>query len=370
MRKEKVYLLLAFVILGGILGLTLLMYRTGWLAGDEAVFIRITERLPAYESKAEWWTRDGATDPDKAEYLPESSFYHNVMDTPVWRHPPLANYLAYPAVTLLMNEESITTIDESTVKLRYVAWGMLAFCLLSTTYLVWKRDKSGRTLLLAMLPLAAGYALFTQSGSNWFYHDIFMLVFLVTALLMRKTKYEKFIYIPLAMMVACKITAVLFLIPFIIENKKTMLCSLALVPYLVQTYLVTGEPFWIIQHWVMIETAPDATPSTATPAMILYLKEVLKDAGSIVPFLTITAIPFAYTTYRAIRKRGEWFYPVLFLIACAPTIGWAIRYWEMLPLYYYQMLPMLVAGMLITGEAVRQYTLNRERKLQCPMMQN
>lgn len=359
-KKEKICLLIAICVLGGTLGFTLLMYKTQWLAGDEAVFIRITEHLPAYKSYDEWWTRDGVTDPDDCDYLPESTFYNDVMDTPIWRHPPLANYLAYPAVKLLMSEESIEAIDAGTVKLRVVAWSMLAFCILSAVYIVRRKDKTGNIMLLTMLPLGAGYALFTQVGSNWFYHDIFMLVFLVVALLMRKTRYEKYIYVPLALMVGCKITAVLFLIPFIIENRKTALCSLALVPYLMQTYLVTGNPLWIIQHWIMIETAQDATPTAATPEMILYLKNVLKDAKSLAPFLVIAAIPFVYMIYNAIKKRGNWFYPVLFIIACAPTVGWAIRYWEMLPLYYYQMLPMLVVGMLVAGEAAIQFKIQRK----------
>lgn len=360
--KEKICLVLAVGILGGILSFSLLAYRTGWLAGDEAVFIRITEHLPAYESKAEWWTRDGVTAPEDCDYLLPSTFYRNVLDTPIWRHPPVANYLAYPAVKLLMNEESVATIDESTVKLRYIAWGMLAFGILGTVQIVRRRDKSGNTMLLAMLPLAAGYAIFTFPNTNWFYHDTFVLVFLTTALLMRKTKYEKFIYIPLALMVGCKITAVLFLIPFVIENEKVALCSLVLVPYLVQTYVVTGEPFWIVQHWTMVVTSTDSVPSAAGEEMQQHLLGIIEGSRSLIPFFAVTALPFGYTVYNAIRKRGSWFYPTLFAIATAPTIVWAIRYWEMLPLYYYQMLPMVVAGMLVTGEAAIQYKAIRSKE--------
>ncbi|GAH71345.1 unnamed protein product, partial [marine sediment metagenome] len=168
-NKEKICLLLAIAILGGTLGFTLLTYRIQWLAGDEAVFIRITEHLPAYKSYARWWTRDGVTEPEDTDYLPESTFYENVMNTPIWRHPPLANYLAYPAVKLLMSEENVPAIDAGTERLRIIAWTMLAFSMLSAVWLVRKRDKSGNTMLLMMLPLAAGYALFTQVGSNWFY---------------------------------------------------------------------------------------------------------------------------------------------------------------------------------------------------------
>ena len=355
-KINKLYLIAAIGILGGMLSFTLFTYRAQWLAGDEAVFIRITERLPAYSSQAEWWTRDGITDPDECEYLPESDFYHDVMDTPIWRHPPIANYLAYPAVKLLMNEENVATIDASVEKLRYIAWGMLAFGILSAVYLVRKKDKSGGVMLLVMLPLAAGYALFTMVGSNWFYHDGFMLVFLTTALLMRKTKYEKFIYVPLALMVGCKITAVLFLIPFALENRKVLLCSLVLVPYLIQTWVVTGEPFWIIQHWAMVISST----STITEATKEYSEAILQNAKSLVPFLAITGTAFAYTVYNAIRKRGSWFYPTLLAAAFVPVALWTVCFkYEALPYYYYQLLPMLIIGMLITGEAAIQFKANR-----------
>ena len=354
--KEKIYLLLAVAILGGMLGFTLLTYRTQWLAGDEGIFIRITERLPDYYSRAEWWTRDGITDPDEVSYLPESDFYHNVLDTPIWRHPPLANYLAYPAVKLLMNEESVATIDESVVKLRFIAWGMLTFSILSAIYIIRRKDKSGNIMLISMLPLAAGYALFTQTGSNWFYHDSFMLVFLMIAILMRKTKYEKFIYVPLTMMVATKIVAIFFLIPFFIENKKTALCSLALMPYLIQTYVVTNNPLWIIQHWAMVINST----ATITEATREYSEMILKDAKSIVPFFAITALPFIYTIYNAIIRRESWFYPMLFALCFIPVVGWTtFFFFDALPYYYYQMLPMMVIGMLIAGEAVIQFKARR-----------
>jgi len=354
-NRGKIYLLLAAAILGGILGFSLLQYRTGWLAGDEAVFIRITDNLPAYKSHAEWWTRDGVTRPEDTNYLPDSTFYVDVLDTPIWRHPPLANYLAYPAVKLLWNEESIKTIDAGTEKLRVIAWIMLTFCALSTLWIIRRKNKDGSIILFMALTLAAGYAIFMQIGANWFYHDIFMLVFLMIALLMRKTRYKKFIYIPLAMMVCCKITAVLFLIPFIIEKRKTILCSLALLPYLVWTYIVTDNFFWVIEHWIFINTAVDATPSNASPEMVAYLLTLLNNTNHIIPLFVITGISFVYITYNAIRKKGSWFYPVLFTVANITTVGWALRYWEMLGLYYYQMQPMLIIGMLITGEAVIQF---------------
>jgi len=49
-------------------------------------------------------------------------------------------------------------------------------------------------------------------------------------------------------------------------------------------------------------------------------------------------------------------------IAIVPTIGWGIRYWAMLPLYYCQMLPMLIIGMLVVEEAAIQFKTRKEQK--------
>ena len=348
MKREGFLLMLAFIILGGILSFTLLQFRAQWLAGDEALFIRITDRLPSYESRAEWWTRDGVTDPDEAEYLPDTEFYHAVQTAPVWRHPPGASYMAYPFVKLLWNEESVEAIDRSIERLRIVAWAILAFCILAALYVLRRERGEGKVFLFAMLPLLAAVPLFMQEGSNWFYHDVFLIAMVMTALLMRGTKYEKFMFIPLALMVVTKVYAVLFLLPFVIENRRLALCALALVPYQLHIWIVTGNFFWLFEHWALVSSfTPPNDMST-----IDHLLAVVASAGSIVPFWVVTGVPLVYLVYKAVRRESSWFLPILFLVAVWPMVKWAARYYEVLPLYYYQSLPMIVIGMLVMGKAV------------------
>jgi len=315
---KAVYLLAAIAITGFMLNFILDAFTHQCLAGDEAVFIRITERLPNYDSRAEWFTKDGVTDPDDCDYLPESKFYHVAYDKPVWHHPPVANYLAWPAVKLLMNEENDNTINNSVVKIRWIAWMMMTFCILGALYIASGKFRAHKNMFFASLAVAAGYPLFTHWGENWFYHDMFMLVFLIIALLMRNTKYEKFIYIPLTLMVGCKLTAVFLLIPFVIENRKTILCALILVPYYLQSWIVTGD--WLYHYHVLERATPHRYGMPwDNPLAAVFM-------------MIVAAVPFGYTVWNAIKKRGSWLYPALFGMACLLGFGWITCLYQMLPI--------------------------------------
>jgi len=336
-KTDKICLVLSIIIIAIMLNFILGAFLGQCLAGDEAVFIRITDRLPAYGSQAEWFTREGNIHPDDCDNLPACPFYKNAYDKLIWHHPPIANYLAYPAVKLIWSEESIATIDSGTKKLRWIAWVMFTFCALGAMYAVNKKFKSPKILFLTAISLIASYPIFTHWGQNWFYHDMFMLVFLIIALLMKGTKYEKFIYVPLALMVGCKLTAIFLLIPFIIRNKKTALCALILIPYYIQCGIATGD--WLY-HWTVIVRGAPARQSVPWDRW---------NASTLM--LVISFIPFIYTIYNAIRKRASLFFPVLFLMACTIGLMWTHC--------LYQMLPMAIAGILLMGEAVLQFKQRR-----------
>lgn len=337
--RLSVSLLLVATVLAFMLSFILTAFTTLAPAADELIFIRVTQQLPKYDSHVEWWSLGGKTHPNEIlGLLPGNTTYDEAYEVPIRAHPPLANYLAYPAVKLLYSEDSVATIRAGVVRLRIIAWFMLALCILGTVWLVWRRNKSTKILLLSLLPLIACYVLFPKFGNNWFYHDIFMLMFFVIALLMRGTRYEKFIYIPLACMVACKSYALLFLIPFIIENRKTALCSLVLIPFMMQCYFVTGDFFYPFTFW-------NTVMPMSGPARSLW--SIWRGALRVPFFLGVIALPFMYTTYNAIKKQGSWFLPLLFAIACITGLSRNA--------YYYRMMPMMVIGMLIAGEAVKHF---------------
>lgn len=344
--QGKIMFILAVVIVMASLGVMFVQMRSQVLAGDEAIFIRMTQHLPTYRSYPEWFTREGNIHPDDCDYIPPSDFYQKAYDDPIWHHPPLAHYLAYPFVTMFFSNETIATIDAGIDKLRQVAWAMLSFCIVGALYIVRKVDKTSLVLLLAAIPILTGLELFFQWGNNWFYHDMFMLFFLVIALLMRKTKYEKYIYIPLSMMVLCKLTGMFFLIPFVIENKKRALCALAIIPFLIQCYFVAGDFFYPITHY--INACKFSLHGTIRP--IIY---GLQNATMII---SVTIVPFLYLVWQAIAKRVDWFLPILYVVAL--MVGLVFGGQE------YMMTPLMIVGVIIMGRAASIFISSR-RVVKC-----
>jgi len=357
-KRDNICLLLVAIILGGVLGLSLFTLKSVAPAADEMVFIRVTQQLPKYDSHSEWWTLMGETHPaDEPQFDSQKDSDNEALraqfdyfyEVPIRQHPPVASYLAYPLVKLLYNEETPKQVYKSVRDLRQFAWAMIAFCVLAVAYIARKKCKTGTALLLALLPLVALPALFTRFGNNWFYNDTFMLVFLVMALSMRGTKYEKFIYIPLALMVGCKIYAIAFLIPFIIENKKTALCSLMLVPYFIQCYFATGDFFFPFTLRLMIPKGSGYI--TMWYALSNGLKMIWLEVIRIPYFMGITTLPFAFLVLREIKNKN-WFLPLLYVISFGVT-GLGTTDCE------YRLLPAIIIGTLVTVEAVSIYALNK-----------
>lgn len=335
-------------------------------AADEIIFIRITDHLPDYSSKLTWFSLDGKTDPnhdgviDPATGRDDNPFYEPAYETKIWHHPPFANYLAWPFVKMFYHGGTNDEIREGVANLRVVAWFMLSFCVGSCAYIIRRHNKNDMVFLISTVPLASAYVLFTQWGNNWFYHDIFMLTSLCIALLLRKTKYEKYIYIPLFIMVGCKGIGFLFLLPFVLENKKTLWCLTAWIPFIIMVYLATGDPFYRIEHWLGMRelTAQIGTGNDIVNVgqIILYnIKRILVGASHVWLFLGIMALPFFYTVYGAIKKRITWFYPSLYFVAMIAGLCFSAA--------YYQMQPMMVSGILLMACAVILYGRNRNAKI-------
>jgi len=355
--------ILAILIVAIPLLVSLFCFTSHAPAADELIFIRLTDQLPTYDTHAEWYSIDGKSCPEDTTITPHPTDpsikvdrYQLVYESPIWHHPPLANYLAYPVVKLLFNEYNEYTVRNSVFMLRQFAWAIFAFCIIATALLVKKTIKNKKFLPLALAPMVLCSQFFLQGGNNWFYHDMFLLAFLVIALYLRTSpRYGKFIYIPLAMMVACKIYGVLFLIPFIIENRKTALCSLALVPYLIQVYIVTGNPFHLITHWYQAGFNAYAT-GVGDFDFLLFLRrffweDIPKALRVALPF-SLLAIPLTFYAIRLRFKRKiSTFYLLLFGIIIFINLAWGV--------YYYQMIPFLFVTPLLLADVLNARTVEK-----------
>jgi len=341
----------------GIMSIYILSSFVGQIpAADEIIFIRITDHLPDYSSHLTWFSLDGKTDPNHDGVIDpntgrdDSPFYEAAYEVPIWHHPPYANYMAWPFVKLLYHEGTNDEIKQGVLNLRIIAWVMMTFCIISTTILVRRIAKNELIVLISLIPLGACYILFTEWGNNWFYHDIFMLTSLVVALLMRGTKYQKYYYIPLALMVGSKGIGFLFLLPFALENRKVLWCLTAWIPFIIMCYYATGDPFFRITHWIgMREIAAgiiyETDSATFSQIVMHNINKILKGMGNVWLFFTVMALPFGYSIYRAFIKKMSWFYPSLFIVSMVAGLCFSAA--------YYQMIPMMLIGVLLVASVLK-----------------
>jgi len=269
---------------------------------DEYWFMKQSQNLPCWDSTVDWayeWKElywEGET------IYPDN--WERAYDHPYWIHPPLAYIIIRPIAD-----------DYSTG--RKVAIMLMLLYVSAMLYLVAKRepDRAVRNAGVAVIPLALGSAVIT-SRLNLFYNDTFMVGFLVAALMVRESKYKDWVWLPLTLMVLTKIHAVLFLVPFALENRKLALCALGLVPFWIGACAVTGDPLYHLHHWLGLAQVQDrAARAVAVTVMTA-------------PFLVASM----WLLVQAIR-RGQRFYPALYLLGMLVGLTWAPYYYNMYPWY-------------------------------------
>lgn len=329
-----------------------------WPAADEMVFIRVTENLPAYRSYSTWWSLDGKTEPSDILNNPELAQYFEVsQNSLIWYHPPIPSLISYPIVKVLNIDKANATpksIESAVCVLRFLAALMLIFCMYGIYTLVRKEISNYKYMIISMIPFVGMLVFFTKQGNNWFYPETFTVLFLTIALMLRKSaKYKKYIYIPLTLMVGSSIYAIAFLIPFIIENKKTALCSLVLAPYLVWSFILTGNALYPYYHLYVIGTS--MSPLSDIPSShnfivnrIIALLSNIKGAWELLIF---TIPSYAYLLYKYFKSKNHLFYILLMTISLIFGLFWWVS--------YYQMLPIAILTPLLVIKALKGLPLNR-----------
>ena len=338
MKTEKPYILL---VLGGFILMSCIIF-SGFInqipASDEMVFIRLTDNLPKYESYKEWWSLDGKTSPSEVLGLETPNPAFNRYNQLVWWHPPVANYLSYPLVKLLYSEDSLDTIRQGVKNLRVVAWLMTTMTIGCIGFLLWKRLGNSLNLLLATIPLLLTLPFYNVFGNNWFYHETFMCLFLSIALVLRVTKYRKYIYIPLALMVGSKITGFIFLIPFVLENKKTAFCSLILLPYFIQCYFGSGNFFYPFSRAFLPNEAGIVGASDILIRRWIWIKQNFTLLPLALPLLFTSIGVSVYTAYLVVKRKAGFFYPSLLLMSIIIGLTWGAGYYQLVIIGYFSAL--------------------------------
>jgi len=270
---------------------------------DEYWFMKQSQSLPGYASTVNWAYEWKELYWEEGETIYPAN-WARAYDNPYWVHPPLAYIITYP----IAGDYEVG---------RKVAIMIMLLSISTMLYLAAKRqpEQAIRNVCIATLPLVLGSAIIT-SRLNLYYNDIFMIGFLVSAFALRESKYKGWVWLPLTLMVLTKIHAVMFLIPFAVENRKLALCALGLLPFWAGAYAVTGDPLYLVHHWTSLAGEVD---------MIARLSAV---AIMTAPFL-IASVPLLVWAI----KRGQRFYPALYLLGALVGFTWAPYYYNMYPWY-------------------------------------
>jgi len=241
---------------------------------------------------------------------------------PYWVHPPVAYLLAWPIA-----------VTDNYMLGRRIAIMMMLTIVFSMLYLVAKRqpEHALRNVAIAMLPLVLGSAIIIDR-LNLFYNDIYMLALLTAALHLRETRYRKWVYLPLSLMVLTKIYAAIFLLPFVMENRKTALCALGLVPYYLGAVVATGDWLFHLHHW---QECAYWMGQWTTQDSWLHNIPGPERIGRLVAGL-IMVMPFLLASIPILiwaLKRHCKFYPALYLAGAFIGLGWGPYYYQMYPWY-------------------------------------
>jgi hypothetical protein len=318
-------------------------------SADEVIFLRVTATLPHYSVVKEWFTIDKSDPNITVEPSRDYNLYYQV---PYWEHPMLDSLISYPLVKLFWHDGNAQQAIASVTIFRTIAWCMMCGSILLALYIVKRRTGNNLIVFLSSLVLLAAIPFFASwHGDNWWYYDTFMFLFMMVALAMIGTKYERFIYIPLALMVGSELTGVLLLVPFIIRNPKTILSGLAIVPHFIHAGIVTGNMMYMFDFWRNTIMNVDANAVTFQTKFLREWHMIIANIKWGWITLIVTLPSFIYLAFRKITRENI-FYPVLFAMCLIIGYIWLKA--------YYHMWGVVLIGIVMAGMNLANYN---ERKV-------
>lgn len=332
--RSKLFLLIGIVIFASILFSLVYTASKNPVYSDEYVFYKVSRELPAYSSSANWILVDN---PDFITLKSEQVWGRDIIvkvyklayEKPVWVHPPLDSVLVYPFVKITDNIKDLRAIPIT-----------LTIGSLILLFLILRRRLSPILAAITISPVLL-FDEITMFGGIYFYHEAFMLFFLILTIYLSEVK-SRWKYVAGAALALSKLPAVAFLLPLMIKDRdwKYLLSATVIIPYWIATWVVGGSPFYLINHWLaMSEVARTIFwAGNILPQLGVYLIH-----SGLAAFIVII-IP---SLYFAVKEKQYWLL-VAALIAVVLGVGWAG--------IYYQMIEMVFLGIIALSYLV--YHLN------------
>lgn len=313
------------------------------MSPDEYIFYKTTMNLPNYNTEASWLTDNDVVAPNY--YQPyENKLFEAAYTTPIWIHPLVMNYIAYPIAKMFSNPVA------------QIKWLRLTcvFLIIATVVLfadVIRRRTNGYIAAISIFPMLVGQWLL--ANGIMFYNDVFMWLFFALNMCVIERKPQSRWIIPLTLIVVLsKMNAILLLIPIglmlwyktrKISYKVILPSVLAVVAFFGFQVFIAKDILYLLHHWsgTLNGFAKDFITKDVFPhieAYILcwglYISIPLMVAGSIV----------------AIKRRLISYYPfvVLSIITMLYGFAWGWFAYQVYPIMYASMfaipvvLPLLV----------------------------
>jgi len=322
---------------------------------DEYIFYRLTLNLPNFNTDAKWLEDDiakeeGYSDPAADLTNPGTRDLNQASyTTPIWIHPPVANYFAYPIIKMFDNPVS-----------QIKAVHLLCVILIILTVVLFADIIRRRTS-----QVIAALSIFPMLISQWlllngivFYHDIFMWFFFALTMWVIECKpNSKWIILLSVVVVLTKINAILLLIPIALflgyKNKKVeykvIIPSIfAIATFFVLQSIVAKDALYIFHHWggTLSNLAYTFVGVVVFPHWVNF----------VVGWVLFIYVPLLLVGgYLVIKHRMRSHYPfvALGLITMGFGFGWAWLGYQVFPIMYASMFMIPVVMSLQKGSKFR-----------------
>ncbi|MEM3426796.1 MAG: hypothetical protein QW212_00850 [Nitrososphaerales archaeon] len=230
---------------------------------DEYVFYKLAQSFPEYSSQSAWIKE---FHPSDYNTLPEE-YWQNGYDLPIWSHPPLGVVIA-----------KLSHLSVRYLKVLSAATFIISLYLVTSN--LWG------VALPMLLPIAV-------IGATFHYHDTYMILFLALTIYLAKRN-SKWMYASASLLALTKLPAIAFLVPLAMyKTWKLLLPGLALVPYIIATYVVSGDPLYLFHHWSSVG---------AYVSNLFWIKSILRNPlpylGTSGIWLTLPLCIYLYVRYR------------------------------------------------------------------------
>lgn len=221
------------------------------MGNDEYFFYRVTMNLPCYDTTVEWLREDCSPNPNTISD-DAVDIYARAYTKPVWVHPIVANYIAYPIAMLF---------DDVANQIQLLRLVDMAFIVVTVLLFldVIRRHTNQYVAAFSVIPMMFGRLLL--ANGIMFYNDLFMwFFFALTIWVITVSPYSRWVMALALVTVLCKMNAPLLLAPILLylyyRTKSRavvatvgVVSAIAFAGYMVFQAVAAGDALYIFRHW-------------------------------------------------------------------------------------------------------------------------